>query len=362
MSGQRSRSQHDGRQAALLWHGPQRPPELYVVEIADGEGAPADRQHARRPRPRPRWSSRSSSPTRPSTAARSRPGSTGRRGAAARRSSSRSTAARKRRSGRLPTPLYQYLLSRGIGVLAPNIRGSTGYGKTYQTLIHRDWGGGDLQDFEHAAVPARARLGRPRADRRLRRLLRRLRHPLLRHAAARLLGGRGRYRRAVQPGHVRQGRAAHLAAVHGPVGRRPRDRGRLPDGALADHLRRPGHAPLFVIQGANDPRVVKGESDQIVERLRERGVDVSYDVYEDEGHGFTKRENELRAYRLRPTGSSAPDLTPHCFGPGAHDIDAPYSRGHAEEPISAAYNSDPGLDLSGRAGCSRVAGIGIRIR
>ncbi|MGH3262077.1 MAG: alpha/beta hydrolase family protein, partial [Trebonia sp.] len=50
-------------------------------------------------------------------------------------------------------------------------------------------------------------------------------------------------------------------------------------------------APLFVIQGANDPRVVKSESDQIVERLRARGVDVRYDVYDDEGHGFTKRTN-----------------------------------------------------------------------
>jgi len=53
--------------------------------------------------------------------------------------------------------------------------------------------------------------------------------------------------------------------------------------------------PLFVIQGANDPRVVKGESDQIVELLRERGIDVRYDVYPDEGHGFTKRANELKA-------------------------------------------------------------------
>jgi dipeptidyl aminopeptidase/acylaminoacyl peptidase len=53
--------------------------------------------------------------------------------------------------------------------------------------------------------------------------------------------------------------------------------------------------PLFVIQGANDPRVAKAESDQIVERLRARGVDVRYDVYEDEGHGFTKRANEIQA-------------------------------------------------------------------
>jgi dipeptidyl aminopeptidase/acylaminoacyl peptidase len=42
---------------------------------------------------------------------------------------------------------------------------------------------------------------------------------------------------------------------------------------------------------------VKSESDQIVERLRARGVPVKYDVYDDEGHGFTKRENELKATR-----------------------------------------------------------------
>ncbi|MEU4766410.1 prolyl oligopeptidase family serine peptidase [Actinosynnema sp. NPDC023794] len=54
-------------------------------------------------------------------------------------------------------------------------------------------------------------------------------------------------------------------------------------------------APLCVVQGANDPRVVKAESDQVVAALRERGVDVRYDVY-DEGHGFTNRENEIRAH------------------------------------------------------------------
>ena len=47
-------------------------------------------------------------------------------------------------------PLYQYLVSRGIAVLATNIRGSSGYGKTYQKLIHHDWGGGDVRDWDHA--------------------------------------------------------------------------------------------------------------------------------------------------------------------------------------------------------------------
>ncbi len=56
-------------------------------------------------------------------------------------------------------------------------------------------------------------------------------------------------------------------------------------------------APLLVIQGANDPRVVKGESDQMVERLRSLGRTVEYMVFEDEGHGFTKTANSLKALR-----------------------------------------------------------------
>ncbi|GLZ09701.1 hypothetical protein Acsp03_71670 [Actinomadura sp. NBRC 104412] len=51
-----------------------------------------------------------------------------------------------------------------------------------------------------------------------------------------------------------------------------------------------------ILQGAQDPRVPRTESDQLVETLRTRGVDVRYDVYEDEGHGFTNRNNELQAY------------------------------------------------------------------
>jgi dipeptidyl aminopeptidase/acylaminoacyl peptidase len=57
-------------------------------------------------------------------------------------------------------------------------------------------------------------------------------------------------------------------------------------------------AALLVIQGANDPRVVKTESDQMVDRLRELGREVEYVVFEDEGHGFTRYANEVRAWRL----------------------------------------------------------------
>ena len=55
--------------------------------------------------------------------------------------------------------------------------------------------------------------------------------------------------------------------------------------------------PLFVVQGANDPRVNINESDQIVEALRARGVDVPYMVKYDEGHGFRKEGNSIALYK-----------------------------------------------------------------
>ena len=56
-------------------------------------------------------------------------------------------------------------------------------------------------------------------------------------------------------------------------------------------------APLFVAQGANDPRVNKAESDQMVEALRARGVQVEYMVKDNEGHGFHNQENRFDFYR-----------------------------------------------------------------
>ena len=55
-------------------------------------------------------------------------------------------------------------------------------------------------------------------------------------------------------------------------------------------------APLFIAQGANDPRVKKSESDQIVEALKNRGIDVPYMVKDNEGHGFSNEENKFEFY------------------------------------------------------------------
>jgi len=55
-------------------------------------------------------------------------------------------------------------------------------------------------------------------------------------------------------------------------------------------------APLLITQGAKDPRVVKSESDQMVEAMKKRGVEVEYIVKDNEGHGFANEENRFEFY------------------------------------------------------------------
>jgi dipeptidyl aminopeptidase/acylaminoacyl peptidase len=61
----------------------------------------------------------------------------------------------------------------------------------------------------------------------------------------------------------------------------------------ADRIR----APLFVVQGKNDPRVNINESNQMVEALRKRSIDVPYMVKDNEGHGFHNEENRFELYQ-----------------------------------------------------------------
>ncbi|HWM26487.1 MAG TPA: prolyl oligopeptidase family serine peptidase [Chthoniobacterales bacterium] len=77
--------------------------------------------------------------------------------------------------------------------------------------------------------------------------------------------------------------------------------------------------PLIVLQGANDPRVIKPESDEIVEAIKKKNGVVEYVVFDDEGHGFTKKANEIRAQKsildfldkhLKGTGAKTPAPAP----------------------------------------------------
>jgi len=196
-------------------------------------------------------------------------------------------------------PLYQYLLSRGIAVLATNIRGSTGYGKSYQRLVQRDWGGGDMQDWEHAVKWLREQdwvererigvYGGSYGGFAVLTCVTRL--PQYWAAAVDIFGPSNlvTFAKAVPPTWKR-----FIARF---VGDPETEADFLMERSPITYVENV-QAPLLVIQGATDPRVVKGESDQLVEKLESLGREVEYVVFDDEGHGFTKRPNELKAYSL----------------------------------------------------------------
>jgi dipeptidyl aminopeptidase/acylaminoacyl peptidase len=195
--------------------------------------------------------------------------------------------------------LYQYLLSRGIAVLAPNIRGSTGYGISYQKLIHRDWGGAELQDIRFAAEHLRdldwidgeriAIFGGSFGGFATLSALSRL--PELWVAGVDVVGPSNliTFVDSVPP-HWR-------AMLKAWVGDAVEDREMLVERSPITYVDDIA-APLLVIQGATDPRVVKAESDQMVERLRDLGRDVTYWVDEESGHGPASREAGVRWWQM----------------------------------------------------------------
>lgn len=87
----------------------------------------------------------------------------------------------------------------------------------------------------------------------------------------------------------------YLEQQYAMIGHPVRDKERLTATSPLLHVDKI-KAPLFIAQGANDPRVNKVESDQMVAALRSRGVPVEYMVKEDEGHGFANEENRIDFY------------------------------------------------------------------
>jgi dipeptidyl aminopeptidase/acylaminoacyl peptidase len=288
----------DGRYAALLWTQPQRTQELYVVELATGRsrrltdnmlgGLDPDRLVA------PDLIRYDSTDGLRIPAWIYRPSATGRMPVVL---AIHGGPDIQERPGY--DPLYQYLCSRGIAVMATNIRGSTGYGKHYQRLIHRDWGGGDLADLGNAAEWLRAQdwvdpdrigvFGGSYGGFATLSCVTRL--PKYWAAAVDIVGPSNlvTFTSTVPP--------TWLPLMARAVGDPETEADFLMERSPISYVDNVT-APLLVIQGANDPRVVKAESDQMVERLRTLGRQVEYVVFDDEGHSFTRRSNQVRSRRL----------------------------------------------------------------
>jgi dipeptidyl aminopeptidase/acylaminoacyl peptidase len=194
-------------------------------------------------------------------------------------------------------PIFQYFLQAGYGVLAPNVRGSSGYGTAYMNLDNTTKRMDSVNDLAHAAYWLRdQKKGDPK---RLAvyggsyggfMVLAAVTHyPDLWAAGIDVVGianfatfveKTGAYRRAhreAEYGNLREHREffEKISPIH-----------------HADRIR----CPMMVVHGANDPRVPIGEAEQIVAALKKRGVPVEYLRYEDEGHGLARLKNRLDAY------------------------------------------------------------------
>jgi dipeptidyl aminopeptidase/acylaminoacyl peptidase len=194
--------------------------------------------------------------------------------------------------------LYQYYLSRGYAILATNVRGSTGYGKTFTHLDDVQKREDSVKDLAYSVDWLKANGADPKR-------------------IAVMGGSYGGYMTMAAITLYPDLFAAAVNTVgivnwetflKNTSGYRRRAR-EVEYGMLdkdIDFLRRISplakvdkiKTPLFVIHGKNDPRVPYIEAEQVVEALKKRNATVEYKLFDDEGHGISKLKNRLVLYPL----------------------------------------------------------------
>ncbi len=194
-------------------------------------------------------------------------------------------------------PLFQYFIGRGFVIWAPNPTGSTGFGRDFANAICGQWGTADLPDMENGIEwlkqsgwidPSKIGIiGGSYGGYMTLRSITKISNTF--KAAVDIFGVSNLFTfiESVPPDW-----RPYMSEV---VGNPEIDKEKLEEQSPVFALDKI-ECPLLVIQGAKDPRVVKAESDQVVERLKAANKTVDYLVFDDEGHGFLKLENELRAY------------------------------------------------------------------
>jgi dipeptidyl aminopeptidase/acylaminoacyl peptidase len=195
-------------------------------------------------------------------------------------------------------PLIQILALEGFAVFVPNVRGSTGYGLEYTQRVDRDWGGQDRLDHVHAMTEVLPKDDRVDVERAgvigrsyggYMTLTLAGRHPDLWRAAVDMFGPYDLFT------FVERLPETWKPYFKLALGDPEKDHDFIVDRSPKTHISNIT-APLFVIQGKNDPRVVEQESHDLVDGLRGLGKDVEYLVFEDEGHDVLKLPNRVRCY------------------------------------------------------------------
>jgi dipeptidyl aminopeptidase/acylaminoacyl peptidase len=197
----------------------------------------------------------------------------------------------------------QYLVSKGFVVLVPNVRGSTGYGKSYTKLDNHDFGGGPLKDVvackqwlaAHAAVDAQRVVVMGGSYGGYMALAAATFTPTEFAAEVDLFG-------VSDLKSLVEGFPAYWMSDAESIYRKFGDP-KNPADAQYQHDRSPLYfldkvvRPMLVVQGDHDARVKKDQSDRVVQVLEQRNVPVHYLVLKDEGHGFSRSESIARTYK-----------------------------------------------------------------
>ncbi len=200
------------------------------------------------------------------------------------------------------SPEVQFLVNRGFAVMQMNFRGSTGYGRKFWEAGFKEWGGKmqdditdgvywliqqGLADSERVAIYGASYGGYAVLEGLVKT-------PDLYAAGVDYVGVSNLFTffKTIPPYW-----APYLEMMYEMVGHPEKDKDWFQQHSPAlnaEKIRR----PLLVAQGAKDPRVNINESNQIVEALRRRGVEVEYIVKENEGHGFQNEENRFEFYEI----------------------------------------------------------------
>ena len=198
-------------------------------------------------------------------------------------------------------PLIQYLTNSGYAILAVNNRGSSGYGKNFYKMDDKNHGDKDLQDCiwgkkwlqqqdyidpEHIGIIGGSYGG-------YMTMAAMTFTPDEFKAGVNIFGVTNWIRTLKSiPPFWEASRKALYNELGDPYSQ---DSIRLKKISPLFHAKQVKN-PVMVLQGANDPRVLQVESDEIVAELKKNEIPVEYVIFEDEGHGFRKKENQIKGY------------------------------------------------------------------
>jgi len=194
--------------------------------------------------------------------------------------------------------IIQYMANQGYIVIAPNYRGSTGYGKEFQQANLFDMGGGDLQDVLAAAdwikqtgyVDPKKLILMGGSYGGYMTMMGVTKAPEVWAAGVPIVPFVNWFTEIQNEDPVLQ--QSDLATMGDLVKNKALFEDRSPINFI-DRVK----APLLLLAGGHDPRCPKGESQQVVDAIKKRGGTVEYKVYENEGHGFARVENQIDAYK-----------------------------------------------------------------